>query len=107
VKANLKDYRGAIADYNKAQELIVNDAEGLELIYVTRGYAKDQLADYTGAISDYNKVIELNKTNAEIYCCRGICNLRLHNKESGCLDLSKAGELGYTQAYEFISKFCK
>jgi hypothetical protein len=26
---------------------------------------------------------------------------------SGCLDLSKAGELGYKEAYEMIKKYCK
>jgi hypothetical protein len=27
-------------------------------------------------------------------------------KDSGCLDLSKAGELGYENAYEKIRKLC-
>jgi hypothetical protein len=28
-------------------------------------------------------------------------------KESGCLDLSKAGELGDEYAYELIQEYCK
>jgi len=30
----------------------------------------------------------------------------LGQKDSGCLDLSKAGELGYFKAYETIKKYC-
>ena len=33
--------------------------------------------------------------------------LKLGQKESGCLDLSRAGELGYNEAYEAIKKYCQ
>jgi hypothetical protein len=29
------------------------------------------------------------------------------NKDDACLDFSKAGELGYKQAYDSIKNFCK
>jgi hypothetical protein len=40
------------------------------------------------------------------YYNRGMTKLRLGQKDSGCIDLSKAGELGYKSAYEEIRKFC-
>ncbi len=43
---------------------------------------------------------------ADAYYGRGVAKLGLGWKESGCLDLSKAGELGYSKAYEAIRKYC-
>ena len=40
------------------------------------------------------------------YYGRGACKLILNDKESACLDLSKAGELGYRYAYEIMKKNC-
>jgi hypothetical protein len=37
---------------------------------------------------------------------RGLSKIILGQKDSGCLDLSKAGELGYDRAYEAIEKYC-
>ncbi len=59
-KFNLKDYRGAIADYNKAIELDPTEATA----YNNRGHVKLNLEDYRGAIADCNKAIELNPTFA-------------------------------------------
>jgi len=41
-----------------------------------------------------------------MYYHRGISRIKLGRKDSGCLDLSKAGELGYFEAYESIKEFC-
>ncbi|PIV58665.1 MAG: hypothetical protein COS14_08405, partial [Bacteroidetes bacterium CG02_land_8_20_14_3_00_31_25] len=62
--------------------------------------------DYSGAISDFNKAIEINPNNAEAYYNRGFAKINLGQKDSGCLDLSKAGKLGCSQAYEAIKDFC-
>jgi hypothetical protein len=37
---------------------------------------------------------------------RGIIKHSLGDENGGCLDLSKAGELGYTPAYKVISEYC-
>jgi len=31
----------------------------------------------------------------------------LGQKDSGCLDLSKAGEMGYMNAYDAIKEYCQ
>ena len=57
-------------------------------------------------MEDYNKAIEINPEFVEAYYSRGLAKIGLGQKESGCLDLSKAGELGYSKAYESIKKYC-
>lgn len=66
------------------------------------GNAKSDLQDYAGAILDYNKAISLNPKDSMSYNNRGYANFKLKQKESACLDFSKAGELGYSEAYENI-----
>ena len=40
------------------------------------------------------------------YYSRGAVKLILKQKDSGCLDLSKAGELGNQEAYKLIRSYC-
>jgi len=48
---------------------------------------------------DYKGAIELNPKYADAYINRGFARIGLGQKDSGCLDLSKAGELVYSKAY--------
>ena len=75
--------------------------------YYKRGNAKEKLQDYTGAIADYTKAIELNPKDPSAYYNRGLAKIDLSQKDSGCLDLSKAGEWGAERAYEMIKKYCQ
>jgi len=72
-KYKLKDYRGAIQDYNKAIELNPKYPEA----YNNRGFAKVELKDYKAAIQDYTKAIELNPNYADAYNNRGIAKAQL------------------------------
>jgi len=65
------------------------------------------LGDYRGALQDFNKAIELKPDLAEAYGARGLSKIKLGQKDSGCLDLSKAGELGAIQAYDTIEQYCQ
>ena len=49
VKDELKDYQGAISDYNEAIRIDPNHTKA----YYNRGILKKELKDYQGAISDY------------------------------------------------------
>jgi hypothetical protein len=64
------------------------------------------LEDYRGAILDFNMAIELNPKSGDAYYSRGLAKIALNDVNGGCLDLSKAGELGYDRAYEVIKKLC-
>jgi len=101
-KYELKDYKGALQDYNKAIELNTNYAYA----YYNRGIAKYELKDYSGAIQDFTKAIELDPNYAVTYYNRGAAKILLGQKINGCLGLSEAGELGYALAYKFIKEYC-
>ena len=74
--------------------------------YFNSGVTKYDLKDYKGAIQDYTKAIELNPKLAEAYNNRGLTKITSGQKDSGCLDLSKAGELGLVEADETIKEYC-
>ena len=59
------------------------------------------------AINDFNKAIEINPNLVEPYYNRGNTKIRIDQIDSGCLDLSKAGEMGYLDAYDLIKKYCQ
>ncbi len=40
------------------------------------------------------------------YYNRGLAKIQLGQIDGGCLDLSKAGELGADKAYDLIKKYC-
>ena len=72
-----------------------------------RGYVKHKLEDYRGAILDYNSVIELSPSDAITFVYRGLAKINLGYIDSGCLDFSKAGELGDEEAYDLIKELCR
>ena len=100
-KAKSGDAKQAMEDYNRAISLNPIFAEA----YYFRGVAKSSLGDQRNAIQDCSNAIKLNPKYAEAYFIRGIIKLALGDS-SGCLDLSKSGELGYNQAYQVIRDHC-
>lgn len=102
IKWQQNDNIGAISDYSKA----IGINPKVPYYYYMRGSAKSNLKDVRGALSDYEIAISLNPEYAEAYLSRGLMKLYLGQKYSGCLDLSKAGELGAIEAYDIIAKFC-
>lgn len=101
-KGKLKDYKGAMADYNKAIEIVPDYTEA----YYMRGLIKSMFSDDRGAIADFDIAIMLNSKYAEAYFARGLAKYHLIKVDEGCLDWSKAGELGYYEAYDMIKQFC-
>jgi tetratricopeptide (TPR) repeat protein len=57
---------------------------------------------YPEAFEDYSKAIELHPNFGEAYYNRGLVQIYMKDTHKGCLDLSKAGELGIEDAYEAL-----
>ncbi len=106
-KYYLQDSRGAIDDFTKALEGGRNDAE----YYNIRGEVKYYLRDYKGAMDDFNRVIKFRAGNKEqrskAFYWRGLIEIDLGQKDNGCLDLQKAGKLGFARAFELIEVYCQ
>jgi tetratricopeptide (TPR) repeat protein len=136
-KSMIKDFRGAIQDYNNTIELEYRLAEA----YFERGYCNDQINNTNEAINDYTKAIEINKEYADAYNNRAFTKLKQKDykaaikdfdkaikikpdflgayvnrgfakKESGdksgaCKDWAKAVDLGYIEANKFIKNNCE
>jgi tetratricopeptide (TPR) repeat protein len=102
VKMKLQDFYGAIEDYTAA----INVNENYVEAYFNRGKAKQLLLAYEDAINDVTKIIQINPKSIDAYYMRGILRIDFGDLKNGCLDLSKAGELGDLRAYEVIKEKC-
>ncbi len=102
VKMKLQDYYGAISDFTSCINMNENNIEA----YFNRGRAKQFLQAYEDAINDCSKIIQINPKNVDAYFMRGILRIEFGDVKNGCLDLSKAGELGDLKAYEVIKEKC-
>jgi tetratricopeptide (TPR) repeat protein len=115
-KAQMSDNRGAIRDYDEAIKLYeaglnakANPAYQQKLIdtYIVRALAKANVKKYDEAIADYDVVIRLNPKYATAYRLKGLAEVGKGDKDNGCLDLSRAGELGSNEAYDDIKLHCR
>ncbi|MGE0077974.1 MAG: tetratricopeptide repeat protein [Bacteroidales bacterium] len=62
--------------------------------------------NFTEAVNWYNKSIKENPTLSCTYYNRGLALLLSGSKSQGCNDLSTAGEMGVSKAYEALQRFC-
>jgi tetratricopeptide (TPR) repeat protein len=102
IKMKLQDYYGAIDDFTSAITINSNHVEA----YLHRGKAKQFLQAYQDAINDCTKIIQINPKSVDAFYMRGILRIDFGDMKNGCLDLSKAGELGDLKAYEVIKERC-
>ena len=93
----------AYSDFAKTL-LIIPD---FSYAYYNMGYVKCLLGDFNGALYDYEQAIKRNPVFADAYYNYGFLLYYLNYKQEACQNLSKAGELGLTAAFEFIKKYCK
>lgn len=108
------DFEGCIVAYTEGIEA---DSSAMGY-YQARASCKNQLKDYRGVIKDCDRVLELSKLHHErnlgwefydeawAYYERGKAKIKLGLKDSGCWDLSTAGELGNKDAYYDIQNSC-
>ena len=96
------DYTAAIHDMNKALTIMPD----FPYIHYNLGNLYCLSDDLPEAINQYTKAIEQYPYLPEAYYNRGLVLIYLKDKAKGCIDLSKAGELGVADAYPVIKKYC-
>lgn len=95
------NYDAAIADLNKAARLFPEFA----YIYYNRANLHCLSGRMPEAIEDYSRAIELDPAFGEAYYNRGLIQIYLKDTRKGCLDMSKAGELGIGEAYRVLKRY--
>ena len=95
------NYDEAVADLNKAVKLFPDFAHA----YYNRANLQALSGNLPEAFEDYTRAIERNPWFAEAYYNRGIVQIFMKDTRKGCLDLSKAGELGIAEAYEVLKRY--
>lgn len=97
------DYSEAIQDMKDALK-VVSD---MPYIYYNLGNLYCLSAEHIASLNNYTKAIELYPYMGDAYFNRGLVLIYLKDKEKGCIDLSRAGELGIDDAYGVIKKYCE
>ena len=103
----IRDWEGAISDFERAKELKPNDVSiaqinsNLSVTYRNRSMLRNSNSDLKGAISDANEAIALDPSYAEAYEIRGSCEFDENNFPAAIKDCTKAIELkpDYVNAY--------
>jgi tetratricopeptide (TPR) repeat protein len=118
---NLDNHSAAVKKYTEILELAKNEPlnnrfknpqieknDLIVRILCERADAKAELKDYRGTISDYNQALIFESTHlhAGTYIGLGYAKIMIGDKNGGCLDLSKAGEMGDPRAYYLIKNLC-
>ncbi len=94
-RRQLKNYPGALSDYDQAIKLNRNYSQ----VYSDRGEIRIELGDTQGALSDYNQMIGLN---AKIgYAKRGKLRAQLGNKLEAISDFTQAIKISDSYEYYF------
>lgn len=97
------DYSGAIADLKAALELLPD----FPYLYFDLGNLYCMSSDFVRAIEAYTAAISEYPYFGDSWFNRGLVQIYLKEKEKGCMDLSRAGELGVSDAYGVIKKYCE
>ena len=92
------DYDEAVSDLNKAIKLY----PAFAYAYYNRANLLALSGRLPEAFDDYTKAIEQNPWFAEAYYNRGLIQIFMKDTRKGCLDISKAGELGIGDAYDIL-----
>lgn len=99
---NMGNLDSAIVDYTKAIEL---DAHYYKA-YNNRGFVYYNRMEFDKAIDDYSKSIQINNDYARAYYNRATAYYKKGLIEKACADFKKSGELGISDAFESLAKYC-
>ncbi len=97
------DYSEAISDMDEADKIL----PGIPYVYYNLGNLYCLSSKFVESIDNYSKAISIFPYMGDAYYNRGLVLIYLKDREKGCIDLSRAGELGVADAYSVISKYCE
>ena len=97
------DYSEALSDMEAAAALLPS----FPYIQFNLGNLYCLSSRFVEAIDSYDKAIRLYPWLGSAYFNRGLVLIYLKDKEKGCIDLSRAGELGVDDAYTVIGRYCE
>lgn len=97
------DYTDAIEDMEAAAEILPD----LPYLWFNLGNLHCLSSEHLASIEDYTRAISLYPYMGDAYFNRGLVLIYLKDREKGCIDLSRAGELGVQDAYGVIKKYCE
>lgn len=110
IRARVKDKVESMYDYSAAIEdlqEVVKIAPDLPYVYFNLGNLYCLSSEHIASIENYTKAIEQYPAMGDAYFNRGLVLIYLKDKEKGCIDMSRAGELGVQDAYGVIKKYCE
>ncbi len=109
VRARVRDQVSRSYDYSEAVEDMQEAASTLDLphIWYNLGNLRALSSEPVEAIESYDRALKLYPYLADAYFNRGLVLIYVKDKEKGCIDLSRAGELGIADAYGVIAKYCE
>ncbi|HRS67337.1 MAG TPA: tetratricopeptide repeat protein [Paludibacteraceae bacterium] len=99
-KAYAHDFEMIMRDYDRAIDL----APDFSFAWFNRGNVLSVQKDFKAAIQNYSKAIAIDNEFAEAYFNRGLTYIFVGETQKGMSDLSKAGELGMYQAYNYLKR---
>lgn len=97
------DYSEAVGDLQEAARLMGN----MPYIYFNLGNLHCLGGEHILALEQYDRALALYPYMADAYFNRGLVLIYLKDREKGCIDLSRSGELGIADAYGVIKKYCE
>ena len=94
------DFEMIMRDYDRTLELLPDFA----FAWFNRANVLCVQKDYQSAIRNYTNALACNTDFAEAYFNRGLAYIYIGDTQNGISDLSKAGELGIYQAYNYLKR---
>nr|HAT8715363.1 tetratricopeptide repeat protein [Legionella jordanis] len=102
-KYRLKEYSNAIEIFDIVISYLQNEI-AKPLIFSNPNLDEETKQALIAMDSSFKNIDKENLAEALFF--RGLCKIILQFKDEGCIDLSTAGQLGYTKAYQIIKESC-
>jgi tetratricopeptide (TPR) repeat protein len=102
-RVKLKDNYGALGDLDKMLLLESNHIES----YVLRSEIYLKIGNANLALTNANQALNLNTNHINALISRGKSKIYLKDLKGGCMDFSRAGELGSDLAWDLIKNNCQ